>query len=191
MSIRFTNMFYHNRIDKMITDLETAFNKNRWAPITQRMGIVTFEEIEDALKKKGVDTLEHLFPAFWDILEENKWNIYHIDGAPSETEIALKIQESYGKPVRIEYNVIETSILCDKLISSCKKHNYNISDLYATSEITKDVLMKHINNTSLTKKQFMTAFWDILEKEDWSIYDDDNDVDLDDRLFVDSFYDEF
>ena len=52
--------------------------------------------------------------------------------------------------------------------------------------------MKHIDAHSLTKKQFLSLFWNILEKECWFIgYDDDTDNELEDREFIDSFYNEF
>ena len=181
----------------MIAELETVFMKNRWTVITQRMGVVSFPEIAFCLNEKHVDSLENLFPAFWNMLEENKWNVYHIDGAPTEIDIALKVQEYYGKPIRIEYNEIETSILCDKLISSCENNNYFILATYgitgkSDSNITKELLMKHIDAHSLTKKQFLSLFWNILEKECWFIgYDDDTDNELEDREFIDSFYNEF
>ena len=181
----------------MIADLETVFMKNRWTLLTQRMGVVSFPEIAFYLNEKQVDSLENLFPVFWNMLEENKWNVCHIDGSPSEIEIAEKIQEYNGKPIHIEYNEMQTSILCDKLISSCKNNKYFILATYGISNdvdsnITKEVLMKHIDAPSLTKKQFLSAFWDILEKESWFIgYDDDTDNELEDREFIDSFYNEF
>tara|TARA_B100001287_G_C22632652_1_gene505978 strand:- start:169 stop:705 length:537 start_codon:yes stop_codon:yes gene_type:complete len=177
----------------MISTLQATFYENEWIIIDQRTNIVEInDEFEKLLNEYNIFKIEELLPEFWNLMEQHRWSVYHRNGTPTERTIANKIQQTYGKPINISYNKIDTIILCDNYETCCEKNDYYVTAIYSDYDVTKETLIEKMKNIqNMTKNEFISKFYELYDKEGWSMKYNKNKKEINDKEFIESYYREF
>ena len=165
-------------MDNFVTALIETFASQKWTLLDYHSGPVTDECLRNALNQ---EISRNNFMAFWCVLDTNKWIVYHVNGVPHEKEIAEEVSKTmqtlFNITPKIQYNILSLDAICDAFQECCTIHNYSVYSIRTNEHITNIKLKMAILNAdasiddTLTKQNFISIFYDVLEQFDWVITD--------------------